>query len=497
LVAKQDEMSAARTACAIAQAVAAGKTRAARVCDLTLRRIEARAPGLRAFTELTFDHARRQAARVDGVVASGQPAGLLAGVPIAIKDNICTSFGRTTCGSKMLAGYRSPYDATAIRRLEDAGAVIVGKTNLDEFGMGSSTENSAFEPTRNPWNVECVPGGSSGGSAVAVAAGLTPIALGSDTGGSVRQPASFCGVVGLKPSYGRVSRYGLVAYGSSLDQIGPLARSVSDAALVLGIISGRDPHDSTSVDQPVDDYVAELNSGRLDERLAGLRIGVPKEYFGAGLDTEVRAAVERAIDVYRRLGAGIIEVSLPHTPYCIATYYLIATAECSSNLARFDGVHYGYRAVGAREIVELYSASRAEGFGTEVKRRIMLGTFALSAGYYDAYYNKALQARKLIRQDFEVAFAQADVLACPTAPTPAFRLGERLDDPLQMYLADVYTTAANLAGIPAISIPCGFSAEGLPIGLQLLAPLFGEALLLQAARIYERETDWHTRRPPR
>ena len=455
-----------------------------------------RDPGLRAFTDLTADHARRRAERVDADVADGKAIGPLAGVPIAVKDNICTSFGRTTCGSKMLEDYRSPYDATVIRRLEDAGAVIVGKTNLDEFGMGSSTENSAFEPTRNPWNAECVPGGSSGGSAVAVAAGLTPLALGSDTGGSIRQPASFCGVVGLKPSYGRVSRYGLVAYGSSLDQIGPFARNVTDAALMLGVISGKDPQDSTSVERPADDYVAQLSDGKLEERLATLRIGVPEEYFGEGLDPEVRAAIEGAIDVYRSLGAEIVEVSLPHSPYCIAVYYLIATAECSSNLARYDGVHYGRRAADSREIVDLYSSSRAEGFGAEVKRRVMLGTFALSAGYYDAYYNKALKARQLIRRDFERAFERADVLACPTTPTPAFRFGEKLDDPLQMYLADVYTIAANLAGIPAVSIPCGLSSGGLPISLQLLAPLFGETLLLQTARIYERETDWHTRRPP-
>ena len=489
-------MSAVRTAAATARAVASGELKATQVCDQALRQIEALDPRLRAFTDLTAEHARRRARQIDADVAAGKLVGPLAGVPIAVKDNICTSFGRTTCGSKMLQGYHSPYDATVVRRLEDAGAVIVGKTNLDEFAMGSSTENSAFEPTRNPWDPECVPGGSSGGSAVAVAAGMTPLALGSDTGGSIRQPASFCGVVGLKPSYGRVSRYGLVAYGSSLDQIGPIARTVTDAALVLGVIGGKDPQDSTSIEQPVDNYVAQLSDEKLDERLTGLRIGVPKEYFGEGLDVDVRAAVEAAIDVYRKLGVRLVEVSLPHSPYCVAVYYLIATAECSSNLARYDGVHYGHRAADAREIVDLYSSSRAEGFGAEVKRRIMLGTFALSAGYYDAYYSQALKARQLIRQDFERAFEQAEVLACPTAPTPAFRFGEKLDDPLQMYLADVYTIAANLAGIPGVSIPCGFSTGGLPTGLQLLAPLFGETLLLQTARIFERETDWHTRQPP-
>ena len=489
-------MSDVRTAAATARAVASGELKATQVCDQALRQIEALDPRLRAFTDLTAEHARRRARQIDADVAAGKLVGPLAGVPIAVKDNICTSFGRTTCGSKMLQGYHSPYDATVVRRLEDAGAVIVGKTNLDEFAMGSSTENSAFEPTRNPWDPECVPGGSSGGSAVAVAAGMTPLALGSDTGGSIRQPASFCGVVGLKPSYGRVSRYGLVAYGSSLDQIGPIARTVTDAALVLGVIGGKDPQDSTSIEQPVDNYVAQLSDEKLDERLTGLRIGVPKEYFGEGLDVDVRAAVEAAIDVYRKLGVRLVEVSLPHSPYCVAVYYLIATAECSSNLARYDGVHYGHRAADAREIVDLYSSSRAEGFGAEVKRRIMLGTFALSAGYYDAYYSQALKARQLIRQDFERAFEQAEVLACPTAPTPAFRFGEKLDDPLQMYLADVYTIAANLAGIPGVSIPCGFSTGGLPTGLQLLAPLFGETLLLQTARIFERETDWHTRQPP-
>jgi len=487
-------MSSELTATGIAQAVAAGNLKATQVCGRALQRVEAVDASLKAFVELTAEHAQERAEQIDAGVAAGRPVGPLAGVPIGVKDNICTAFGRTTCGSRFLADYRSPYDATVIRRIESAGGVIIGKTNLDEFGMGSSTENSAVEPTRNPWHADRVPGGSSGGSAVAVAAGMTPVALGSDTGGSIRQPAAFCGVVGLKPTYGRVSRYGLVAYGSSLDQIGPLAGNVTDAVLMLGVISGKDPQDSTSVDRPVDEYVAGLSDAKLSERLSGLRLGVPKEYFGEGLDDEVRAAVEAAIDVYRGLGVSVVEVSLPHSPYCVGVYYLIATAECSSNLARYDGVHYGRRAAGPREIVELYSASRAEGFGAEVKRRIMLGTFALSAGYYDAYYDKALRARQLIKQDFERAFEQADVLACPTAPTPAFRFGEKMDDPLQMYLADIYTIAANLAGVPGISIPCGFSGGGLPIGLQLLGPLFGEARLLQTARIYERETAWNDQR---
>jgi aspartyl-tRNA(Asn)/glutamyl-tRNA(Gln) amidotransferase subunit A len=480
----------------IASDVAAGRLGAVDACGEALQRIEALDPQLGAFLSLTADHARRRAEQIDADVAAGNAVGLLAGVPIAVKDNMCTTFGRTTCGSKILENYRSPYDATVVQRIEAAGALIVGKTNLDEFAMGSSTENSGFAPTRNPWNTDCVPGGSSGGSAVAVASGMTPLALGSDTGGSIRQPASFSGVVGLKPTYGRVSRYGLVAYGSSLDQIGPLARNVTDAALLLGVISGKDPQDSTSVDRPVEDYLAELSDEKLSERVSGLTIGIPEEYFGEGLDAEVRAAIEAAIDVYRKLGATIVEVSLPHSPYCIAVYYLIATAECSSNLARYDGVHYGHRTAHPRDIIDLYSSSRAEGFGAEVKRRIMLGTFALSAGYYDAYYNKALQARQLIKRDFERAFERVDVLACPAAPTPAFRLGEKLDDPLQMYLADIYTIAVNLAGVPGVSIPCGFSSSGLPIGLQLLAPVFGETRLLQTARIYERETQWSNRRPP-
>ncbi len=489
-------MGAEATAIGIATAVAAGRLKAVHACGEALQRIEALEPKLRVFLDLTVDHAHRRARQIDADVAAGVPVGPLAGVPIAVKDNICTTFGRTTCGSEILHNYRSPYDATVIRRVEGAGGVVIGKTNLDEFAMGSSTENSGYRPTRNPWNLDCVPGGSSGGSAVAVAAGMTSVALGSDTGGSVRQPAGLCGVVGLKPTYGRVSRYGLVAYGSSLDQIGPLARNVTDAALLLGVISGKDANDSTSVERPVDDYLAELDDAKLTARASSLTIGIPKEYFGDGLDAEVRAAVEAATDVYRSLGVSVVEVSMPHSPYCLAVYYLVATAECSSNLARYDGVHYGHRTAQPDDIIDLYSSSRAEGFGPEVKRRIMLGTFALSAGYYDAFYNKALKARQLIKQDFQRAFEQADVLVCPTSPTPAFRFGEKLDDPLQMYLADICTVAANLAGVPGISIPCGFSSDGLPIGLQLLAPLFGETQLLQTARLYERETDWHARRPP-
>jgi len=451
---------------------------------------------VQAFLEVTSAHAEQVAERVDRAVDEGRPPGPLAGAPIAVKDTICTAFGRTTCGSRMLEQHRSPFSATAIERIEAAGGVIVGKTNCDEFAMGSSNENSAFFPTRNPWDSTRVPGGSSGGSAAALAAGMVPLALGSDTGGSIRQPAAFCGVVGVKPTYGRVSRYGLVAFGSSLDQIGPLARNVTDAALLLGVISGHDPRDSTSVAQPTPDYVGAVRDDALDGYAANLRIGVPAEWLADGLDDEVRAALEAALEVYRGLGARTIEVSLPHSRYGVAAYYVIATAECSSNLARFDGVHYGARAYDGDDIAELYSASRAAGFGAEVKRRVMLGTYALSSGYYDAYYDKALRVRRLIQRDFEAAFEQADVLACPTTPTPAFRLGEKVDDPLQMYLADVYTIPANLAGIPAISLPCGFSAAGLPIGLQLLGPLFSEAVLLQVARLHERETDWHDRVAP-
>jgi aspartyl-tRNA(Asn)/glutamyl-tRNA(Gln) amidotransferase subunit A len=486
-------MSTPWTANAIAADVASGRRKAVDVCTEALARIGAADDRLGAFIELTGDTALQRAREVDAAVAAGRTTGPLAGVPVAIKDNICTTVGHTTCASRILANYRSPFDATVIERISAAGGVIIGKTNLDEFAMGSSTENSGVKLTRNPWDLGRVPGGSSGGSTAAVAARMVPLGLGSDTGGSIRQPAALCGVVGLKPTYGRVSRYGLVAYGSSLDQIGPLATCVTDAALVLGVIAGRDSHDSTSVDRPVPDYLAALAEHRLSAR--GLRIGVPREYFADGLDAETRAAVDAALEVYRTLGATTIEVSLKHTPYAVATYYLVATAEASSNLARFDGVHYGHRTERPTDLIDLYSSSRDEGFGPEVKRRIMLGTFALSAGYYDAYYNKALKVRRLIRDDFDAAFGKCDVLAGPTSPTPAFRIGEKSSDPLQMYLADIYTIAVNLAGIPALSIPCGFSAAGLPIGLQLMAPLFAEEQLLQAARLYERATDWHTRVP--
>jgi aspartyl-tRNA(Asn)/glutamyl-tRNA(Gln) amidotransferase subunit A len=473
----------------ITSGILAGESSAKQVCEASLQAIAARNDQLAAFVHVDEEFARRQAAAIDARIAAGETVGPLAGVPIAIKDNLCTLGLPTSCASKILADYQPPYEATAIQRLRAAGAVIVGKTNMDEFAMGSSTENSAFVPARNPHDPQRVPGGSSGGSAIAVAAGMTPISLGSDTGGSIRQPAAFCGVVGLKPTYGRVSRYGLVAFGSSLDQIGPFANNVTDAGLLLRVISGHDPADATSIDREVPDYVAELDEARLDQKLSGLRIGVAKEYFGEGLDDEVRQSVAAAIELYRGLGAQIIELSLPHSQYCVAAYYIIATAEASSNLARYDGVHYGHRTEHPEGLIDLYKQSRAEGFGPEVKRRIMLGTFALSAGYYDAYYNRALKVRRLIQQDFTQAFEQVDVLLSPTTPTPAFKLGEKTTDPLSMYLADIYTIAINLAGVPAVSIPCGKTQSGLPIGMQLVAPLFDEVGLLQTARLYEQASD--------
>jgi aspartyl-tRNA(Asn)/glutamyl-tRNA(Gln) amidotransferase subunit A len=444
-----------------------------------------------AFLQVEPDRALARAREVDAALASGGDPGPLAGVPLALKDNLCTTFGVTSCASRILEGFRSPYNAHVVDRLEEAGAVVVGKTNLDEFAMGSSSETSALAVTRNPWNAERVPGGSSGGSAAAVALDLVPGALGSDTGGSIRQPASFCGVVGLKPTYGRVSRYGLVAFASSLDQIGPLARTAEDAALLLGAIAGYDPRDSTSVDRPVPDYTRGL--GR---PLEGLRVGIAAEYFGEGLDDEVRTAVEGALAVLREHGAEVREIRLPHTPYAIACYYLVATAEASSNLARYDGVHYGYRTAGIDDVIDMYSASRRDGFGPEVKRRIMLGTYALSSGYYDAYYLKALKVRTLLRRDFEEAFRAVDLIASPVAPTSAFGIGEKTGDPLAMYLADVYTTSVNLAGIPAVSLPCGFDSAGMPVGLQLMGPAFGEEVLLAAAHQYQQVTDHHLRRPP-
>jgi len=414
----------------------------------------------------------------------------LAGAPIAIKDVICIQGSLTTCGSRILQGFVAPYSATVIEKLRQAGAVFIGKTNMDEFAMGSSTENSAFMKTRNPWDLDRVPGGSSGGSAAAVAAGLCAGALGTDTGGSIRQPSSFCGVTGIKPTYGRVSRFGLVAFASSLDQIGPITRDVEDAAILLQAIAGYDPRDSTSVDLPVPEYRAALK-----ETIRGLRLGIPREYFIEGTDPEVEAAVRNAISTCRQLGAHIVDISLPHTEYGIAAYYIIAPAEASSNLARYDGVKYGHRDQGTRDLIDMYRKSRSQGFGAEVKRRIMLGTYVLSAGYYDAYYRKASQVRTLIRRDFLEAFEKCDAILAPVSPIPAFRLGEKIDDPLQMYLSDVFTLPASLAGIPGISTPCGFTSQNLPIGLQILGPHFREELILRVAYQFEQATPFHRQRP--
>jgi aspartyl-tRNA(Asn)/glutamyl-tRNA(Gln) amidotransferase subunit A len=488
------------TALELLDAQAAGRITAREIAQAHLDRIARLEPSIHAFLHIEPEAILDRAQAIDARRAKGETLGPLAGVPVAIKDVLCTEGEPTTCGSRMLQSFRPPYDATVIERLKAADAVLMGRTNMDEFAMGSSTENSAYGPTRNPWDTDRIPGGSSGGSAAAVAAGFAPLALGSDTGGSIRQPAAVCGIVGLKPTYGRVSRYGLIAFASSLDQIGPFSRSVADSALLMNVIAGQDPKDATSVPGAVPDYLAGL-----DEAPAPLRIGLVREFGGEGLDPEVEAAVQKAVGVYRDAGATITEVSLPHTKSGIPAYYVVAPAECSSNLARYDGTIFGHRAanfdpVSPEEaelppLVRMMMASRAEGFGAEVKRRIMLGTFALSAGYSDQYYNKALQVRRLIRNDFDRAFEQVDVLIGPTSPTPAFKLGERTTDPLAMYLADIYTVTANLAGIPGLSIPCGLTASNLPIGLQLLAPAFAEPTLLRAARVFERATDWHTRRP--
>lgn len=454
-----------------------------------LQRIERFDGSVRAYLHVAAEAARAEARRWDDRYARGDDLPPLAGLPIAVKDLICTRGVATTCGSRILEGWRPPYDATVIARLRQAGAILLGKTNLDEFAMGSSTENSGFGPTRNPWDQARVPGGSSGGSAAAVAAGLAPWALGTDTGGSIRQPASLCGIVGLKPTYGRVSRYGLVAYGSSLDQIGPLTRTVRDAALLLQVLAGWDPLDSTSASLPVPDYQAALEGG-----VRGMRIGLAREGMGEGLQPGVRAAVEQAAARLRELGADLVEVTLPTIAYALPTYYLVATAEASSNLARYDGVRHGLR-VEVPDVVEMFSRTRAAGFGPEVKRRIMLGTYALSAGFYEAFYLKAQRARTLVHRDFDAAFAQVDLVLLPTSPTVAFRLGERVDDPLQMYLADIFTIPVNLAGLPGISVPCGF-ADGLPVGLQLIGRPFDEATVLRAAHAYEQATEWHRRTPP-
>ena len=472
--------------------IATGAITSVAAAGAVFEQIEALDNKVGAYISTFKEKALEAAEAIDRRIAAGQPAGALAGVPIAIKDNICASFGATTCASKILESFKAPYNAHVVQKLRAAEAVIVGKTNLDEFAMGSSTENSGLKQTVNPWDTTRVPGGSSGGSAAAVAARMCFAALGSDTGGSIRQPAGFCGVVGLKPTYGRVSRFGLVAYGSSLDQIGPVTRDVTDAALVMNVIAGCDAKDSTSVSEdmaPVCDYLEKLN-----EDIKGLKIAVVPE-FNDGADEAVRNALARALDVYKQLGAEIVELKMPHLEYAIAAYYIIATAEASSNLARYDGVHYGHRTENPKDYIEVYSKSRAEGFGDEVKRRIMLGTYALSSGYYDAYYLKALKVRNLIRSDFTKAFEKADCIMMPVSPTTAFKLGEKIADPLQMYLADVYTIAANLAGVPAISIPCGFDTNNLPIGLQILTPTFTEDKLLRIAGMFEIHTDYHTKKP--
>ncbi|MCC6848164.1 MAG: Asp-tRNA(Asn)/Glu-tRNA(Gln) amidotransferase subunit GatA [Deltaproteobacteria bacterium] len=465
--------------------------------DLTraaLDRIAATDLALNAFLTVTADAALAAAAAADAALKRGVGVGPLTGIPIAIKDVIATKGVRTTAASKILDGFVPSYDATVTSRLKDAGAVIVGKVNCDEFAMGSSNENSAYGVTRNPWDLARVPGGSSGGSAASVAAGQALAALGTDTGGSIRLPAAYTGIVGLKPTYGRVSRFGVIAYASSLDQVGPLARDVTDAALLLGVLAGHDPRDSTSVDRPVPDYAAAIAGG-----VAGahsLRVALPREYFGAGLQPEVERAVRAAADVLRDAGAVLHEASLPHTEYGVACYYVLAPAEASSNLARYDGIRYGLRAPSAASLLDLYRDTREAGFGREVKRRIMLGTYVLSSGYYDAYYLKAQKVRTLIRRDFERVFADADVIVTPVAPTTAFRIGEKATDPLAMYLSDVLTIGVNLAGLPAIVAPCGRDASGLPIGLQIVGPPFGEEIVLRAARAFEAATDWHALRPP-
>ncbi|BDV44852.1 glutamyl-tRNA(Gln) amidotransferase subunit A [Geotalea uraniireducens] len=452
-----------------------------------LARIEATEPQVGAFITVTAAEGLAAAEAADRRIAAGE-IDLLTGIPVALKDIFVTAGVRTTCGSRILENFVPPYDGTVVARLKAQGAVLLGKLNQDEFAMGSSTESSAFGVTRNPWDPERTPGGSSGGSAACIAARQATATLGTDTGGSIRQPASHCGCVGLKPTYGRVSRYGVIAYASSLDQVGPLTRDVTDAAIMLGAVAGYDPLDSTSVERPVPDYRAALTG-----KATGLKIGLPREYYREGLDPEVKQALEAAIETFRGLGAEFVEVSLPHTDYAVATYYLIATAEASSNLARYDGVRFGHRTATAEGLLDMFRKSRAEGFGAEVKRRIMLGTYALSSGYYDAYYLKAQKVRTLIMQDFSRAFESVDLLLTPVAPTPAFKIGEKVDDPLQMYLSDIFTIPVNLAGTCGISVPAGFSAAGLPIGLQLVGRPFGEETILRAAHAFEQATAWHQR----
>ncbi|HZZ29795.1 MAG TPA: Asp-tRNA(Asn)/Glu-tRNA(Gln) amidotransferase subunit GatA [Pirellulales bacterium] len=495
----------------------ARRVSSAEVTQAYIEQIEQQDGKVKAFLRYDAEAALKRAKEIDERRSKGQPIGLLGGLPVAVKDLICAKGELTTCASKMLANFRPPYNAAIIERLSAADAVFLGRTNLDEFAMGGSNENSAFFPTRNPWNLACIPGGSSGGAAACVAARMACLSIGTDTGGSIRQPAGLCGVTGMKPTYGRVSRYGLVAFASSLDQIGPLARTAEDAALLLEAIAGHDPRDSTSLTMPVPQY-----SKTVREPLKGLKLGLVREHFGRGLDSEVEQAVREAFKVYQSLGAQVKELSMPHAKYGVATYYIIAPCEASSNLARYDGVHYGYRTDVAEmnaqlaaeakplqtsgnktaldemdnSLVRMYRQSRAEGFGPEVKRRIMLGTYALSAGYYDAYYLKALKVRRLIRQDYDDAFKEVDLIAGPVSSTPAFKIGEKSDDPLAMYLVDLYTVSLNLAGLGGIAFPCGFSSAGLPIGLQLQGPSLEEEKLLRAAHMFQTATDWHIRKPP-
>jgi aspartyl-tRNA(Asn)/glutamyl-tRNA(Gln) amidotransferase subunit A len=477
-----------QTVAELGAGLAAKRFSAVELAQTFLKRIEAANPVLNAFVTVTRERALADAARADAARAAGS-AGPLTGIPLVHKDIFCTDGIRTTCGSRMLDNFVSPYDATVVERLSRAGTVLLGKTNMDEFAMGSSNETSYYGPVRNPWDTRKVPGGSSGGSAASVAARLAPVATGTDTGGSIRQPAALVGITGIKPTYGRVSRYGMVAFASSLDQAGVLGQSAEDCALLLRAMAGFDPRDSTCIDRPVPDY-----AGGLGAPLKGLRVGIVKEFFAGGLDPATGALVEAAIEQLRAGGATLIDVSCPNLPNSVPTYYVVAPAECSSNLSRFDGVRFGHRCKSPRDLLDLYLRSRGEGFGAEVKRRIMTGTYVLSAGYYDAYYLKAQKVRSLITADFREAFAKADVLVCPTAPTPAFDIGAKMDDPVTMYLNDIYTIGANLAGLPAMSVPCGFSG-GLPVGLQLIGPHFGEGRILAAAHAYQRETDFHRRLP--
>ena len=465
------------------------ETTSLQLTEAFLKRIDAVDGKIKAYITVTRDEAFAQASEADKLLASGKGITPLTGVPISVKDIFCTKGVLTTCASKILNNFVPPYDSTVIKKLKDAGAVILGKNNMDEFAMGSSTENSAYFVTKNPWDLNRVPGGSSGGSAASVAAGECTASIGTDTGGSIRQPASCCSIVGLKPTYGRVSRYGMIAFASSLDQAGPLTKDVTDCAIMLNTMGGYDPQDSTSSDAPVPDYTKTLTKD-----IKGLKIGIPKEYFIKGLDSEIEKAVRGAIEILKKQGATVVDVSLPHTDYAIAVYYLVATAEASSNLARFDGVKFGHRAKDGKNLMDMYCKTRDEGFGPEVKRRIMLGTYSLSAGYYEAYYKKASQVRTLIKRDFEDAFKKCDVIVTPTSPTPAFKIGEKTADPLTMYLSDIFTISCNLAGIPGLSLPCGFTKDNLPIGLQILGKPLDEETVLKTAYAYEQSTEWHKKR---